>query len=163
MWEIKHLDIDFDESYKNFNYIKKPIPDAQIKEWRKQGHTNLYFNGEMYDSQNSMPSWVNLISNFLNLKNCGFVFYKMTTGTIMPFHRDHFDTYYKKFKVEKNRIKRALYFLEDRKPGHFIEVEDFLFSNYKKGDILLWDSNVVHAAGNYGIEDRYTLQITGHF
>ena len=34
--------------------------------------------------------------------------------------------------------------------------------NWKSGDYFIWGGKVPHMAANIGVEDRYTLQITGH-
>jgi hypothetical protein len=51
--------------------------------------------------------------------------------------------------------------LEDWKPGHYLEIDGVGVVNWVAGDYFMWESNVPHAAANIGIEDRYTLQITG--
>jgi hypothetical protein len=55
-----------------------------------------------------------------------------------------------------------LVLLEDWKPGHYFEVAGTPYVNWHSGDIVEWVYNVPHAAANIGLEDRYTLQITGH-
>jgi hypothetical protein len=55
-----------------------------------------------------------------------------------------------------------LVLLEDWCPGHYFEVAGIPYVNWHAGDIVEWVYNVPHAAANIGLEDRYTLQITGH-
>ncbi len=52
--------------------------------------------------------------------------------------------------------------LEDWKPGHYLEVEGKPYVNWRAGDTVEWVYNTPHMAANVGLEDRYTLQITGH-
>ena len=52
-------------------------------------------------------------------------------------------------------------FLENWKSGHYFEVDGFPVFNWKAGDYCMWTHSVPHFAANIGIEDRYTLQITG--
>jgi hypothetical protein len=52
--------------------------------------------------------------------------------------------------------------LEDWKPGHYLEAAGKPYVNWFAGDTLEWVYDEPHAAANIGLEDRYTLQITGH-
>jgi hypothetical protein len=161
MWIEGHINPIWDEEYKNFNFVKKPLPEQQIDFWKSQGYTHKSFTGMMYDSRNSIPDWCSIVSNYIGLYNCGYVFYCMKTGDIMPTHIDHFQQYSKVFGVTKENVYRAIVFLEDWKPGHYFEIEKTGICNYQKGDFVLWSHEVSHAAGNIGIDPRYTLQITG--
>jgi hypothetical protein len=40
-------------------------------------------------------------------------------------------------------------------------MDDQAIVNWRAGDFIMWQGDVPHAASNIGIEDRYTLQITG--
>jgi hypothetical protein len=33
--------------------------------------------------------------------------------------------------------------------------------DWQRGDFVMWNYDVPHYAGNFGIEPRYTMQITG--
>jgi hypothetical protein len=52
--------------------------------------------------------------------------------------------------------------LEDWKPGHYLEVDGVPYVNWKAGQTSEWVYDAPHMAANIGLEDRYTLQITGH-
>ena len=52
--------------------------------------------------------------------------------------------------------------LEDWKPGHYLEVNGKPYVNWLAGKTVEWYYDVPHMAANIGLEDRYTLQITGH-
>lgn len=161
MWVKGHIDPIWDKSYKKFPYVRQPLSDELINTWRLQGHTNEHFNGLMYDSTNPMPAWTDEISQKLNLINCGFVFYKMPAGIIMPSHIDHFSRYSKVFNVDKNKVYRAIIFLEDWRSGHYFEINNTPIVDHKAGDYVFWSWEETHSVANIGIEDRYTLQITG--
>ena len=161
MWFRGHVDPFWCDSYKKFEYTKQNITCKEIETWRNQGYTHQSFTGVMYDSSNEMPDWVNFVARSIGLKKTGFVFYKMQTGDIMPTHIDHFSRYCEIFNVERKDVWRAIVFLDNWKSGHYFEVENTAVCNYKKGDYVLWNANTPHAASNIGIEDRYTLQITG--
>jgi hypothetical protein len=161
MWIKGSVNPIWDTSFKNFVYVRQPLTQDEETEWRAAGYTNRHFTGLMYDSTNPIPSWCNEIAEMLELTSCGFVFYKMPTGVVMPTHIDHFTRYCKVFNVEKDKVWRAIVFLENWKPGHYFEIDGKAIVDYAKGDYILWSNDSPHAASNIGLEDRYTLQITG--
>ena len=150
----------WDDEYKKFDYVRQPITGEEADTWRSQGYTHETTTGKMYDSRNPMPDWVNTIANLMNLRNPGFVFYRMDTLDIMPTHVDHFNTYCRVFNKDRKEVRRAIVFLEDWKPGHYFQIDNVGVVNYKAGEYVLWAPDVPHAASNIGVEPRYTLQIT---
>jgi hypothetical protein len=52
--------------------------------------------------------------------------------------------------------------LEDWKSGHYLEVMGVPYIGWKAGQVVEWTYDAPHMAANIGLEDRYTLQITGH-
>jgi hypothetical protein len=161
MWFRGSVDPVWNSEYKLFNYVRQPLTNQEESEWRQAGYTNEHFTGLMYDSTNLMPDYCIKIAEQIGLKNCGFVFYKMTTGVVMPTHVDHFNRYCKVFNVEKNRVWRAIVFLENWSPGHYFEINNNAIVHYRSGEYVLWANETPHAASNIGLADRYTLQITG--
>ena len=150
------------EDYKKFNYVKQPLMDSEIAEWKRQGYDYVKsFSGSMYDNRNPMPEWVKRFDKIFNLKNMTYNFYKMQQLEIMPEHVDHFQTYMKMFDAKYENVTRILVMLEDWKPGHYLEIDGVGVVNWVAGDYFMWESDVPHAAANIGTEDRYTLQITG--
>ena len=156
-----HIDPMWQDEFKHFEFIKQPLMEEEIKNWRTLGYYHESFSGFMYDSKNPMPDWVESVADQIGLKNCGYVFYKMTTLDIMPNHVDHFNTYTKVFGVERDQVYRALVFLEDWQPGQYLEVDHKALTSWKSGDYVLWQADVDHASANIGTADRYALQITG--
>lgn len=162
-WHKGHLGRFWcEDDYKKFTYVKQPLMESEIVEWRNKGYDYVKsFSGSMYDNRNPMPDWVNRFNDIFDLKNLTFNFYKMSQLEIMPEHVDHFQTYMRLFNVEYKNIRRILVMLDDWKPGHYLEVDGIGVVNWIAGDYFIWDSDVRHAASNIGTEDRYTLQITG--
>lgn len=155
---------DFSEDYKQFEYIRQPIKQSEIDTWRELGYTHDSFSGVMYGQaggKNPMPRWVLDVANYLNLENPGFVFYKMSCMEVMPVHEDHFETYCKVFNLQRMDVWRGLVMLEDWKSGHYLEMDNRAYVNWKQGDYFLWSADTPHAASNIGPEPRWTLQITG--
>lgn len=152
----------WDDSYKHFTYTKQIVMQSELAHWNSLGYYHNNYNGSMYDNRNPMPDWVNNIGKNFRLQNKTYTFYRMDILEIMPAHVDHFSKYRELFCEDITKIKRAIVFLEDWKPGHYFEVNKTGFVNWQAGNYVLWNHNVEHAASNIGIEPRYTLQITGH-
>jgi len=163
-WKRGHLGRFWDlEGFKKFDYVRQPITDEEVAEWESQGYDHVKsFTGHMYDNRNPMPEWIqNFKSIFHNYKNLTFTFYKMSTLEIMPEHSDHYRTYIKLFQPKYENVHRILIMLEDWKPGHYLEIDGVGITSWIAGDYFIWKNDCKHAAANIGIEDRYTLQITG--
>jgi len=159
-----HVTPRWTDEYKQFEYVRQPIKDSEIAEWRRLGYTHDSFSGVMYGQaggKNPMPAWCQEVADILRLKNAGFVLYKMSCMEVMPNHEDHFETYCKVFGVERQDVYRGLVMLEDWKSGHYLEMAGRAYVNWQAGDYYVWSSDVVHAASNIGPEPRWTLQITG--
>ena len=52
-------------------------------------------------------------------------------------------------------------YLEDWKAGHFLQFNDDIDTHWKQGEGHMWDSEVLHIGANAGMEDKYTLQVSG--
>jgi hypothetical protein len=153
-----------EEGFKDLTYVKKPIKQSQVDEWIEAGYGDVKsFNGSMYDNSNPMPEWaLRFDTYFPNIKNKTYTIYKMETLEIMPPHVDHFDYYMSSNNIDdKDQVCRIIVMLEDWKPGHYLEINGRAFTNWVAGDWFQWTGNCPHAAGNIGIQPRYTLQITG--
>ena len=161
MWTSGKINICWGDEYRSFPYTKQPLTQNELRIWRDQGYNHESFTGMMYDSRNPMPEWCKQVAKDIELDNAGFVFYKMVTNDIMPTHVDHFRRYCEVFDIPRSKVLRAIVFLEDWRPGHYFEVDNHAFCNYKAGEYVLWSCDVAHAASNIGIDPRFTLQITG--
>jgi len=161
-WYRGHVNILYKTNdWLNLPYVRQPVTSEDSNKWRGLGYNHQHFTGQMYDSTNPMPDWVNPLAEEIGLSSCGFVFYKMETGVIMPTHVDHFSRYCELFKVKRSQIWRAIVFLDDWKPGHYFEINGEPIVNYIRGDYVVWSADTPHAASNIGVDARYTLQITG--
>lgn len=146
--------------FKQFDYIRKPVLLDEAEKW-KLTYPGMQIGGSMCVIKDTLTETKELINKVLDLKNCGYTFYKMQPGDIMPEHVDHFSTYTKLFNVPVSQVFRAVVFLEDWKSGHYFEIDKTPITNWSKNDYVLWSNEVPHIATNIGNEDRYTLQITG--
>lgn len=82
-------------------------------------------------------------------------------GNIIPIHRDTFYQINKRYPDRKELKVRANIYLEDWKLGHFIQHGDEISTHWKAGQGLLWDSSILHLSANAGMENKYTMQISG--
>jgi aspartyl/asparaginyl beta-hydroxylase (cupin superfamily) len=86
---------------------------------------------------------------------------KQPPGMVNPMHRDTFYQINKKFPNDSRVKVRANIQLLDWKAGHFLQFNDTVVTHWKANTGYMWDSDVLHLAANAGLEDRYSLQISG--
>lgn len=82
-------------------------------------------------------------------------------GNIIPIHRDTFYQINQRYPERTDLKVRANIYLEDWKLGHFVQYNDEISSHWHHGEGLLWDSEVLHLSANAGMENKYTMQISG--
>lgn len=162
-----NLEVFWDDEFKQLNYVQEPFNDpVSVNEWINQGYQSKIV-GAMCDMRHPQPSWNNqFVKHFEDLgwKDIGTSYYRMTTGTVMPVHQDLYKKYIERFNLhgQENTIHRAIIMLEDWKPGHYLEVQGIPYVEWQAGQVIEWTYDAPHMAANIGLEDRYTLQITGH-
>ena len=162
-----NLEVFWDEEFKRLNYIQEPFNDTEsVNLWLTQGYQSKIV-GAMCDMRQQQPSWnYRFIEHFESLgwKDIGTSYYRMSTGTVMPVHGDLYKKYIDRFELQgkEQTVYRALVFLEDWKPGHYLEAMGVPYVGWKAGQVVEWTYDTPHMAANIGLEDRYTLQITGH-
>lgn len=156
VWDIQdiiNLNIQPHENpHRGFNAVKgldesfyKNITDIGVYHGLPSFLNEDYFNKEF--------SWI---------KHKGYSIHRMLPNTMLPLHRDKYSYYSKKLGIEDlNTIIRVIVFLEDHKIGHVLQIEGTPVHEWKAGDYVLWRGQKAHLAANFGLEDRYTLQITG--
>ena len=149
--EIKNLNyITPENPTRGFNYIDIEDSD-RYKRVIAHLHIGLSssFDEKLFDEE---FSW---------LKHKSYAISKMKPGDILPYHYDKYAYYTKTYNVEIDDVHRVIVFLEDWKPGHFLQFLHKGIVNWSAGDWETWQGSTVHSAGNFGHEDRYILQITG--
>ena len=161
-----HIPKFWDDEFKNLVYVNEQFNDTvSLERWIAQGYANR-FTGDMCDMRSPQPSWnerfVNIYTE-LGWKDIGTSYYRMGTGTILPTHSDLYLRYVDLFNLQgqEQRIRRAIVFLEDWKPGHYFEGNNVAKVNWRAGDVVEWCYDAPHLAANMGPDPRYTLQITG--
>ena len=162
-----HIERFWDDEFKIIDYIQEPFNDPDsVNLWISQGY-QAKICGDLADMRHQLPAWS---SKFVEIyeaqgwRDVGIAFYRMRTGTVMPVHSDLYKRYIELFdlKGQEHTIRRALVLLEDWKSGHYLEVEGHPYVNWRAGDTVEWAYDTPHSAANIGLEDRYSLQITGH-
>jgi len=84
-------------------------------------------------------------------------------GCVIPWHRDTFFQIGKRYPDRKDLKVRANIYLEDWKMGHFLQYDDTVVTHWKSGDGFIWDSGVLHLGANAGMQNKYTLQVSGFY
>lgn len=139
----------------------------EFDEWTSLGYysdilhlSNYYhpFSEYRTSTTNKLIDW---FSSEFFVKNVGCSFHRMNTDTVLPNHSDKYLKYIKLFNCNINSIKRAIIFPFDWKSGHYFEINETPIVNWKAGDFILWKGSTPHLAANFGISDRYTIQLTG--
>jgi hypothetical protein len=86
-------------------------------------------------------------------------------GCVVPYHRDTFFQISQRYPDRKELKVRANIYLEDYKLGQFIQYVDdnkiHTSVDWKAGNGFLWDSDILHLSSNAGMQNKYTLQISG--
>jgi hypothetical protein len=161
-----NIPVFWDDEFKKLDYVNEEFNDPEsLQKWLDLGYHNK-FTGAMCDMRSTQPSWNDQflkIYQAMGWKDIGTSYYRMDTGTVLPTHGDLYVRYIDLHKLhgKEERIRRAVIFLEEWKPGHYSEISDTGLVNWKAGTVLEWSYDTPHAAANIGIEPRYTLQITG--
>ena len=79
---------------------------------------------------------------------------------MIPVHRDYFFVLKTKKKVDVDRCIRYLIMLEDWMPGHMVQLDDLVLTNWKAGDVWYFDNEVLHWAANCGTTNFYSCQVS---
>lgn len=162
-----HLQMFWNQEYIDLVYRSEQFNDMdQLQMWLGLGYTNK-FTGDMCDMRNPQPTWNQKIIDIFagqGWQDIGSSYYRMSTGTVLPTHRDSYAKYIGLHNLQgrEHTIRRAIVYLEDWKPGHYAEYLDEPFVNWSAGDVVEWTYDTPHMAANLGLAPRYTLQITGH-
>jgi hypothetical protein len=152
-----------DSDFKSLNYEYSPVRNQQDTEkWTAAGLGKLTLFGAVYDSTKPLPACAEKFLHLFDWQNVTISFLRLNTLEALPTHQDAFINYRKIFNVtDPHLLWRCVVFMEDWKSGHYFEIADQGVVNWRRGDYVVWNYDVPHYAGNFGVESRYTLQITG--
>ena len=167
------VDYDFNEVFDTDWYKYKHSCKNHQKVELKDIHDTVGGFPESYSDMNTMFYQKFFREDEIDFKNLGEQLQiepitvsaiNLPPGMTNPLHRDTFYQVKKRFPERANEnIVRANIFLEDWKWGHFLQFNDEVVTHWKKNTGYLWDSSVLHLAVNAGLENRFTLQVSGFY
>lgn len=165
-WMQGHVKwLEEDKSHLNLTYVREEFNDEeQIKTWNLQGFSPR--TGRMFDMRYvNQPDLTKKLIEYAEqqgLEHIGVSYYQMLSGDNLPHHSDTYIKYISLFDLEnrKNDIVRFVFFPENRKPGHIVEIDGKLL-DWKAGDWIAWKYDTPHLAANIGLAPRYSIQVTG--
>lgn len=86
-------------------------------------------------------------------------------GCVIPLHRDTFYQIKQQYPNKEETKVRANIYLENYHVGQFLQylVNDHaeISTDWQAGDGFMWDSDVLHLSSNAGMQNKYTLQVSG--
>ena len=161
-WYQFHID-PWWYTHRELKYVNEPFNDAgSLRSWKHAGFSQHKFTGDMYDMRNTEPDWVNGFREYFPWDHFSWSAYRMGPGTVLPLHSDTYARFRELHNIDDpNNIFRAVIFLEDWESGHYFEIDNQPLLPWRAGDGVIWRNDCPHAAGNFGLTNRYTLQITG--
>ncbi len=80
---------------------------------------------------------------------------------MIPLHRDTFYQINQRYPERAELKVRANIYLEDWKLGQFIQYDNEISTKWHAGDGFMWDSTHLHLSSNAGMQNKYTLQVSG--
>lgn len=166
-YSLYQLDVFWDDEFKDLDYVIEPFNDPEsVNVWLTQGY-QAKICGDLCDMRAQQPSWNHKVVDLYRSRgwqDIGTAYYRMSTGTVMPVHRDLYKKYISIYNLQgrEHDIRRSIVFLEDWKSGHYLEIDGHPIVGWRAGTTIEWSNDTPHMAANLGLEPRYTLQITGH-
>lgn len=126
--------------------------------------TRKYYTAEnssiwqMFDEES--PEWVYDIAKCIPQDFAYHVVsvVKIPPGQTIPYHQDKH--YWLQEKYGKGDTWRYLIFLEDWKQGHYFEIYDKPFVEWRAGDWIKFHQKDWHIASNAGTSPFYSVQVT---
>ena len=101
------------------------------------------------------------IGNQLNMEVITVSSICQPPGCIIPLHRDTFYLINKQHPDRTELRVRANIYLEDWKLGQFIQYDNEISVKWQTGEGFMWDSTHLHLSANAGMQNKYTLQVSG--
>ena len=154
------------QDHRHLSYVREPHNSiTDLEQWRRLGYTDTKFHpigGDLYDMRNPEPWWIDGCREHFEWQHFSWAVYCMRPGQVLPQHADSYARFKKVYGiVDDHTIHRAIIFLEDWQSGHYFEIDGKPILEWRAGDGVVWRYDTPHLAANMGLNDRYTLQITG--
>ena len=166
-----NVDLSFltDSMLESTVFVEKNHVDHANGLWKELGITAPNFpvnSAVVHQSFNDQcPSWAHTIKDMFPWLQYRLVtINKLEPGSLIPPHRDMFYRLRELtdgVDVSGMVLVRVNVLLQDKKYGHFLDIDNVALSDYRKGDYVYIQQGVIHSVVNAGFENRYTLQVTG--
>jgi hypothetical protein len=98
----------------------------------------------------------------LDVKNTAISWLCILPNVILPTHRDTFYTLRQEHAVGIEQCFRYLIFLEDRVFGHYVGFENLNITNWKAGDVWMFDCEENHYGVNASNVPFVTCQVSSY-
>lgn len=174
MLRYLHLEFDFapllarnhrDHSGTCIGHLKEELPDV----WNKYGELPQTY---MLENTTIHQLWWTAedldfasLGRMLDMEVVTVSTICQPPGNTVPLHRDSFFQINKRFPDRKELKVRANIHMQDYELGHFIQYvhDDRIVTSvdWRAGDGIMWNTDVVHLGTNAGMQDKYTMQVSG--
>ena len=155
---------DVSEFY-NLSYNQATVNSTYLDKFSAAGHDKDRMILYNYFEPNPMPEVVeNVKSYFTFLDNVTAAVNLITPGNYLPYHSDLYERWMQIFNISRTRVNdiyRYIVMLEDSLPGQIIQIGNESYSSWHAGDFFSWNGTTGHAAYNFSLGNRYSIQITG--
>ena len=151
----------------NFDSITSTKDIPEFDDWISLGYytDKLHLSAEYFPFNNNQTDTtkkiINWFSSEFSVINVGCNYHKMKTDTVLPNHSDKYLKYTNLFSCDITSVMRLIIFPFKWESGHYFEITGTPVVNWKAGDFIMWKGSTPHLAANFGISDRYTIQLTG--
>ena len=123
--------------------------------------TKYYQSGALYQSFNDELPNAKMFCSALGVTNDASVSWTdIQPNLILPTHRDTFYTLRTKNNVDVDKCYRYLIFLEDYVFGQYVGFETKSITDWKNGDVWMFDSTEMHFAVNASNSSLHTCQVS---
>lgn len=155
--QSRNLPVVDDESLQN-----TPLYDIQ-NEYKKYGYSQ--HNTKIWKTTSGGEKisfdWETLICDQLPIDRGLATVTRQDPGQILPWHVDRFFYLKNRFPKDIRPVWRFLLFLSDWEIGHIVQVKNTVYTNWKQGDVIVWQPDSYHLSANVGLSTKWTCNITG--
>lgn len=151
------MDLDFSQAPIDTDLLRQyyELNGATYATWQDQRPIWRCFDVPPAVTQSihaQMSSWPSDVS---------WAMHRTDPGTLVPIHADHYQYLMARYPDRgAQEIERFVFFVEDRQPGHIIEVHGELLPDWKAGDWVNWKGQAPHTIANLGFLPRFSLVAT---
>jgi len=164
---ILKIELGNSDWYKNLHYEEVPINAGDgssdyTHQYTQAGHQPLSLLLDRCHLSADCDALKSIVRHFDFLALASYCVHRLRPGHYIPTHVDHYAYFATKNNVSDiESIHRYIVFLEPSQDGHVLIVDNQAITSYQAGDVYGWTGTTPHAALNFGLTNRYTLQITG--